>query len=144
MESFCLSMDSRGESQTFNIRSQTRCEIVPESEFLDFIKQKSFIQILEGILGNEDFCHPRPIANFTLSHSSSLAFPDATFSRRFRNSAINSGGTGVVSQQSRISSQRTSMICSFSFEGSALISCVVMAKIYRGDRRMRLFFVRGV
>src|SRR5437899_1867901 len=119
-------VDARGDFPSFDVGSEASRKIITESRLLRFVKQKSLVQILKGVLGNPYFGHCLPIDPLTDSQSRSCAAPSRTLARRRSKRSFCSSESPNRSNRSRKSSQMASMIWIFRSIGSALISSKFM------------------
>src|ERR1043166_9456930 len=74
-------MDASRYFQAFDIGSKAGGEIIAKSRLLRFVKQKTVIKILKGVLRNLHAGHRPPIVPLADSQSKSCAVPSRTLAR---------------------------------------------------------------
>lgn len=108
-------MNARGNSKTFNIRSEGGEGIIAEADFLCFVKRVSFIQIRSrGLKDSDSHSAVAPRESLMSSHSRICSVPFSTALRRAFSRSFCQSGTRTASVWLRRLSQRAYIIGSFS------------------------------
>jgi len=120
------SMRASGNAKPFDIGTYGRNKVIAQPLLLRFVKGISFVQVpLRGLQDSNPHQRCLPRESLISSHSSTRSRPSATAFRRASKSCFCQSGIRTASAFARRSSQRASIIWSFSCSGSCLISAIL-------------------
>jgi hypothetical protein len=83
------------QAQPLDVGAQASHEVVAQARLLGLVKQEAFIEVVQGIIGNPQVNHARPMEVLMASQSRSVAVPFLTRARRSSSSARWAAGIGI-------------------------------------------------